>query len=104
MDRFVVDFEMRASQKIFASGYTMDVSKDILHSAWDNAGLGVAVCLNEHSVVCSYFVTNEDNDKTYEREGFATRCFAMRKDDGVETIHRSRDVTSSESVVDRSVV
>jgi hypothetical protein len=101
---FVVDLEIEASQKIFTSGCATDVSKDILHSAWNNAGLGVITCLNEHSVASHCFVRKNDNDRTYEREGFSTRCLTIRKDDGVEAIHGSRDMTSSDSIVDQSVV
>ncbi len=75
LDCFIVDFEIGTLQKILASGCATDVSEDVLHSAWDNGGSGVITCLNEHSAASQCFVRKNDNDRTYEREGFFHSLF-----------------------------
>ena len=83
MYRLVVNFKIRASEKVFARGGALDVREHVLHRAGNDTGLVLV---------------------PRERERLAGRGLAVGEDDGIETIHGGADVAACDGIVNGLVL
>ena len=102
-DGFVVDFDVRTPEKVFAS-CMLDVGEDVFHRSRDNTGLFIVSRLERGKELApSHTGMGRTRGQTHQGEGLSGRGLSVGKYNGVVTLHSGDYVVPGDLVVNRFV-